>query len=99
MTGRRGFRPAPARAATRIREAYICGRLLAENRFDLRSLEPAVIRLDRGEPIEGLIVVAQSRRIGALSAAGDKRRSRDPIPFCSDISAWRAAAAALPLRS
>ena len=41
-------------------EAYL-RRLLAENRFDIRSLEPAVIRLDRGEPIEGLIVVAESR--------------------------------------
>ncbi|HSJ79481.1 MAG TPA: methyltransferase domain-containing protein [Erythrobacter sp.] len=39
-------------------ESYLC-RLLAADGFDVVSLERAAIRTDRGEPVEGLIVVAR----------------------------------------
>lgn len=42
---------------------------LAAAGFDIASLDKAVIRMDRGEPIEGLIVVAV--RMGAEAGIGD----------------------------
>ena len=39
-------------------EAHVRG-LLAQNGFDILSLDRATIRMDRGEPLEGLIVVAR----------------------------------------
>jgi hypothetical protein len=36
--------------------------------FEPVLLEKAVIRRDRGEPIEGLVVVAERRGIGAAAA-------------------------------
>ncbi len=41
--------------------------LLAANGFDVVSLDPAALRTDRGEPVEGLIVVA--RRVLEVAAA------------------------------
>ncbi|WP_011579378.1 MULTISPECIES: methyltransferase domain-containing protein [Chelativorans] len=43
--------------------------LLAAAGFDIASFEPATIRMDRGEPVRGLIVVAV--RAGAAAVAGD----------------------------
>ena len=39
-------------------ETYL-RRLLSEQRFEVLSLEKAAIRMDRGEPVDGLIVVAR----------------------------------------
>ena len=49
-------------------EAYLRG-LLAANGFEVLSLERATIRMDRGEPVEGLIVVAEKAVAGASAFA------------------------------
>lgn len=48
-------------------QAYV-RRLLAEAGFDICSLEPATIRMDRGEAVEGLIVVARRPDGRAIAA-------------------------------
>jgi predicted TPR repeat methyltransferase len=48
-------------------------RLLAENGFEVLSLEKAAIRSDRGEPVEGLIVVAR------LALGVDESRAEDLV--------------------
>lgn len=54
-------------------EAYL-SRLLAENGFEIVSLEKAAIRMDRGEPVEGLMVVG---RISLSSTAGAAATRQD----------------------
>jgi predicted TPR repeat methyltransferase len=61
-------------------EAYL-RRLLRESGFDIGSLERATIRMDRGEPVEGLIVVGRlslplegrvaAKRSGVVTAGRD----------------------------
>ncbi|WP_265516399.1 methyltransferase domain-containing protein [Nitratireductor luteus] len=59
--------------------AYIA-RVIATAGFDLVSEETAVIRMDRGEPIEGLIVVARKAMAADGAAEGLPRRDAKERP-------------------
>ena len=61
-------------------ETYL-RRLLSQHRFEVLSLEKAAIRMDRGEPVDGLIVVARlSLGSGELKAEELAHNPSSPRP-------------------